>query len=121
MPQHLGRQRRKTSQTSHGRGGGLRRAVLELTCLRHSLLGKGAHALWNGSAETEETELARHVAVIFARLLGSSLGIGGSIHHRASGVDRSDFVGWQPPNHAPVRGAWPTDFSEKGACTELAR
>src|SRR6188472_140642 len=50
----------------HGRVEGIRRAVIDLTRLRHSLLGKGAHALWNGSAETEETELGRHVAVIFA-------------------------------------------------------
>src|SRR4029079_13899827 len=82
----------------HGRVEGIRRVVIDLTRLPHSRLGKGAHALWNGSAETEETELARH----FARLLGSSLGIGGRIHHRASGLDhrasgldRSDFVGWQ--------------------------
>ena len=56
----------------HGRVEGIRRAVIDLTTLRHSVLSQGAYALWNGGIETEETELGGHVAVRIASLVGGS-------------------------------------------------
>jgi len=57
------------------------------------------------------TELGRHGAVNFARLLGSSLRIGSSIHLVQS---QAVFVGWQPPNHARMRGLGLQIFRKRG-------
>ena len=48
-------------------------AVVDLTSLDHTLLGKGTHALWNGGVETEETKLRRRSAVRGASLIGGGL------------------------------------------------
>src|SRR6185436_19677949 len=42
---------------------------------------KGAHSVWNGGVETEETELDRRVAVFAAGLIGCGLGTVGRVHY----------------------------------------
>ena len=66
------------------------RAVLDLAALIHGLLGRGCTL---SGYRGLETELGRRGAIIFARLFGSSLGIGGGIHHRASWGDIARFRG----------------------------
>src|SRR6478736_4532880 len=61
-------------------------AIIEFAGLSHGLLSNGSHSLRNRGVETELTELGGHVPITFAGLLGGSLGVGGSIHHRASWV-----------------------------------
>ena len=94
-----------------GRHGRVEGAVIDLTSLRHSLLGKGTHALWNGRVEIEETELGRHIAVCIAGLVGGSLGIVGGVHKSTGWVS----FAWQPPNRAPL-GACHAPLKGRLAC-----
>ena len=43
--------------------------------LRHSLLGKCAHSLWEGCVETEMAEVIGRLAVSGAGLIGGSFGL----------------------------------------------
>ena len=48
--------------------------------LRHSLLGKCAHSLWEGCVETQMAEVIGRLAVSGAGLIGGSFGIMGDCH-----------------------------------------
>ena len=62
-------------------------SVISLAALRHGLLGKGAHSVWNGGVETEETELDRRVAVFAAGLIGCDVFIISTSQPLAGGAE----------------------------------